>query len=45
VPLQLTALYPRHRHLSSKVMGFIDLLERQLGNPPPFTHREQGVVA
>jgi DNA-binding transcriptional LysR family regulator len=33
-PLQVTALYPRHRHLASKVSLFIDLLESQLGQNP-----------
>jgi len=33
-PLQVTALYPRHRHLSSKVRLFIDLLDSQLGENP-----------
>lgn len=33
-PLQVTALYPRHRYLSSKVQLFIDLLERHLGSTP-----------
>lgn len=33
-PLQVTALYPRHRHLSSKVTRFIALLDSQLGKNP-----------
>jgi DNA-binding transcriptional LysR family regulator len=33
-PLQVTALYPRHRHLSSKVRLFIALLESHLGQNP-----------
>lgn len=33
-PLQVTALYPRHRHLSSKVALFLELLESQLGQNP-----------
>jgi len=34
MPLQVTALYPRHRHLSARVSLFIDLLESQLGKNP-----------
>jgi DNA-binding transcriptional LysR family regulator len=33
-PLQVTALYPRHRHLSSKVVMFLDLLESHFGRSP-----------
>jgi DNA-binding transcriptional LysR family regulator len=33
-PLEVTALYPRHRHLSTKVGLFIDFLERHLGSNP-----------
>lgn len=33
-PLQVTALYPRHRHLSSRVRLFIALLESHLGQNP-----------
>jgi DNA-binding transcriptional LysR family regulator len=33
-PLQLTALYPRHRHLSAKVTRFIALLDSHLGENP-----------
>ncbi len=44
-PLQLTALYPRHRHLSTKVTRFLDLLDSHLGNRSPFTGWAQGVVA
>lgn len=33
-PLQLTALYPRHRHLSTKVTRFIALLDSHLGRNP-----------
>jgi DNA-binding transcriptional LysR family regulator len=33
-PLTVTALYPRHRHLSAKVQLFIDLLATRLGENP-----------
>ena len=33
-PLQVTAMYPRHRHLSSKVALFLELLESHLGPNP-----------
>jgi DNA-binding transcriptional LysR family regulator len=33
-PLVVAALYPRHRHLSSKVRLFIDFLIKQLGATP-----------
>ncbi len=33
-PLRVTALYPRHRHLSSKTRLFIDMLESHLGQNP-----------
>jgi len=34
VPLQVSALYPRHRHLASKVALLLELLESQLGRNP-----------
>ncbi len=33
-PLTLSAVYPRHRHLSTKVRSFCELLERRLGENP-----------
>ncbi len=33
-PLTISALYPRHRHLSAKVKLFVDLLEERLGGQP-----------
>ncbi|MEM1175073.1 MAG: LysR family transcriptional regulator [Pseudomonadota bacterium] len=32
--LSVTALYPRHRHLSAKVRLFLDLMERRFGGRP-----------
>jgi DNA-binding transcriptional LysR family regulator len=33
-PRTISALYPRHRHLSAKVKLFVDLLEERLGGQP-----------
>jgi DNA-binding transcriptional LysR family regulator len=33
-PLTLCALYPRHRHLSSKVRLFVERLQQALGERP-----------
>ena len=33
-PLSVSALYPRHRHLSAKVRLFVDLLTERLGDRP-----------
>jgi DNA-binding transcriptional LysR family regulator len=35
-PLTVSAMYPRHRHLSAKVKLFIDLLQERLGGQPPW---------
>lgn len=41
-PLDLSALYPSNRHLSTKVRAFIDFLAQRFGPAPPWERLMQG---